>query len=194
MAKLRLIGWLAAVGAVGWWCGSGLSWPSDPVGQAMTVVRALTAVLAAYLLVATVLAIRLPPIAPAFVRRLVAGAVGSALLATPMTATASAEERVPAAEAPVLRRVDEPAPAVPATPAPPTPARGAGGAAGEAVVGPGDHLWSIAERVVAGRLGRAPTDDEVAPYWAAVVERNAHRLSSGDPDLVFPGETVVLPS
>jgi hypothetical protein len=33
----------------------------------------------------------------------------------------------------------------------------------------------------------------VAEYWAKVVEANRDRLESGDPDLIFPKEKVVLP-
>jgi nucleoid-associated protein YgaU len=33
----------------------------------------------------------------------------------------------------------------------------------------------------------------VAAYWAKVKEANRHRLASGDPDLIEPGEIIVLP-
>lgn len=58
---------------------------------------------------------------------------------------------------------------------------------------PGDHLWGLAERRVGEVIGRAPSDPEVAPYWRVVVEENRARLRSGDPDLIHPGEVVVLP-
>lgn len=57
----------------------------------------------------------------------------------------------------------------------------------------GDHLWGLAERRVSEVLGRAPSDPEIAPYWRAVVEQNRATLRSGDPDLIHPGEVVVLP-
>jgi hypothetical protein len=60
----------------------------------------------------------------------------------------------------------------------------------------GEHLWSIAADQIATATGKpaavlAPAD--IAPYWLRVVEVNRPRLSSGDPNLVFPGEVVELP-
>ena len=66
----------------------------------------------------------------------------------------------------------------------------------EVVVVAGDNLWELAARHLAVTSGRARTDVsdvEVAPYWARVCEANRARLSSGDVNLVFPGERVVLP-
>lgn len=189
MAKLRLVGWLVLVGVAGWWLLGDVRWSADPAEQVMAVVRAVAGALAVYLLIVTVAAVRLPKLAPAFVRRLVAGAVGTVLLAAPMTASATAADRpAVATEAPVLRRVDTPIPVAPD----PVPAPVA---APEAVtIGSGEHLWLVAERELAARLGRPPTDAEVVPFWTAVIEANRNRLASGDPDLVFPGERVVLPS
>lgn len=60
-------------------------------------------------------------------------------------------------------------------------------------VRPGDHLWGISRvRLEEVRRSRV-ADSEVSPYWRKVVEMNTPRLRSGDPDLIFPGETVVLP-
>lgn len=61
------------------------------------------------------------------------------------------------------------------------------------VAGPGDHLWKLAEDRVRQILDRPVTDNEVAPYWVRVVEANRDRLRSGDPDLIFPGEDIVMP-
>lgn len=61
------------------------------------------------------------------------------------------------------------------------------------VVQPGDHLWKLAERHLTEVLGRPVTDAETAPYWVRVIEANRARLRSGDPDLIYPGEEVVLP-
>lgn len=61
------------------------------------------------------------------------------------------------------------------------------------VVAAGDHLWKLAAEHLAERLGHPATDAEIAPYWVEVVEANRHRLRSGDPDLIFPGEEIVLP-
>lgn len=65
--------------------------------------------------------------------------------------------------------------------------------ASRVVVAPGDSLWLLAERRLAGVLGRTPTDPEVASYWVLVVASNRDGLRSGDPDLIYPGEVVVLP-
>ena len=58
---------------------------------------------------------------------------------------------------------------------------------------PGDSLWRLAEEMVGERLGRPASDAEVAPYWQSLVDANRSRLRSGDPDVLFPGETVLLP-
>jgi nucleoid-associated protein YgaU len=61
------------------------------------------------------------------------------------------------------------------------------------VVEPGDHLWKISEEHLALVLGRPAKDAEVDPYWRSVIETNRDLLASGDPDLIYPGETVTLP-
>jgi nucleoid-associated protein YgaU len=62
------------------------------------------------------------------------------------------------------------------------------------VVMPGDNMWLLAERRLRGVLGREAGDHEVAPYWLAVIGANRDRIRSGDPDLIFPGEVLVLPA
>ncbi len=57
-------------------------------------------------------------------------------------------------------------------------------------VAPGDHLWGLATGEMAARLGRNPTDAEVAPYWRRVVLANPQLA---DPDLLFVGDEVTLP-
>jgi hypothetical protein len=66
----------------------------------------------------------------------------------------------------------------------------------EVVVAAGDNLWLLAARHLAAASGRSVgdvPDDEVAPYWVQVCDANRGRLASGDPNLIFPGERVVLP-
>jgi hypothetical protein len=66
----------------------------------------------------------------------------------------------------------------------------------EVTIGAGDNLWLVAARHLAATGGRAVADvadAEVAPYWVRVCETNRPHLASGDPNLVFPGERVVLP-
>lgn len=62
----------------------------------------------------------------------------------------------------------------------------------EVIVTEGDHLWSLAERRVSDVLGRPAADHEVAPYWREVVSSNPE-IRSGDPDVIYPGEVIVLP-
>jgi hypothetical protein len=62
------------------------------------------------------------------------------------------------------------------------------------VVMPGDNMWLLAERRLGDLLGRPAADHEVAPYWLAVIGANKDRIRSGDPDLIFPGEVLVLPA
>lgn len=200
MARVRLLGWLMVVGGASFALLRDLRWSGDPPTAAMAVVRGVAGMLAAYLAVATLAELaRLPLPTPAFVRGLVAAAVGGSLLATPMTSAAEPRPRPPA-DAPVLHRLDDPAPApTPPPPAPDTnfvelPSATDGNSTKFVTIQAGDHLWAVAEREVAARIGRTPTDDEVAGYWRQVVDANRTTLRSGDPDLVFPGEQVRLPS
>ncbi|CAN5242752.1 hypothetical protein BH20ACT3_BH20ACT3_08300 [soil metagenome] len=57
-------------------------------------------------------------------------------------------------------------------------------------VEPGDHLWSIAERVITDRRGNPPATEELDAYWRALVDANPQLV---DPDLLYPGEEVVVP-
>jgi hypothetical protein len=100
-------------------------------------------------------------------------ATPSSTTATAATATAAP---APASPPPVL-----------AAP-PPSPAA--------VVVAPGDDLWTLAARVLATATGRRPdelADAEVARYWVQLCDANRARVSSGDLDLVYPGEVIVVP-
>ena len=66
-------------------------------------------------------------------------------------------------------------------------------AAMEVVVQPGDNMWDLAAARLAVVLGRDPTSREIVPYWTRMIEENQSRIRSGDPDLIFPGELLVLP-
>lgn len=66
----------------------------------------------------------------------------------------------------------------------------------EVVVVAGDNLWELAARHLASTSARARVDvgdAEVAPYWGRVCDANRDRLASRDPNLVYPGERVLLP-
>ncbi len=62
------------------------------------------------------------------------------------------------------------------------------------VVEPGDNLWTLSETELEGRLGRSPTDAETRVFWQSVIDANADTLQSGDPDLIYPGETISFPA
>lgn len=202
MAKLRLVLWTAALAGAAKMLLSGVTARftvmDDPPTAVMGVVRTGAGVLAVYLLVATVLAVRLPRVAPRFVRRLVASAVGAGLLITPMVASAETKStRPPAEAAPVLRRVaDAPSGDGSASDPPPTRQHDAGAASvdGEIEVVAGDHLWRIAERTLAARMGRPPTDAEIMPYWSTLIAANRDRLVTGDPNFIFVGQRFRIPS
>jgi nucleoid-associated protein YgaU len=83
-----------------------------------------------------------------------------------------------------------PVPSAPAEPAPETRGQAS------LVVVEGDNLWTIAgDHLAQARSGGAGelTTREVTAYWLKVVEANAPNLRSGDPDLIYPGEMIVLP-
>jgi hypothetical protein len=93
-------------------------------------------------------------------------------------------------------------PSTPENKPPPENTGGQQGGGGEAEqerqheVARGDNLWLIAkERLAAARSGGSgePTNREVARYWIRVVEANKHHLRSGNPDLIYPDEEIILP-
>jgi nucleoid-associated protein YgaU len=53
-------------------------------------------------------------------------------------------------------------------------------------VRPGDSLWRIAERHLGPRATTTATAQEVARLW----ETNQQRIGTGNPDLIFPGQTL----
>ena len=60
----------------------------------------------------------------------------------------------------------------------------------------GDNLWTIARDHLARVTRRRAADlseREIARYWLDVVDANRAGLRSGDPDVIFPGETIKLP-
>lgn len=117
--------------------------------------------------------------------------------AAPPTDAAAPTDAAPPGGAAPASEADEtpdptPAPAEPSAapstrPAPVTEQR-------EVRIEPGDHFWALAERDLAEVLGRPATDSEVVPHWQAILEANADRLQvPGNPDLLLPGQLVVLP-
>ncbi len=70
---------------------------------------------------------------------------------------------------------------------------GDGGAGQQYVIVAGDNFWAIAESRLSHHLGRAAGPGEITPYWVELVKANERSIQSGNPDLVFPGEVIVLP-
>jgi hypothetical protein len=56
------------------------------------------------------------------------------------------------------------------------------------VVRPGDSLWSIARSV----LPAMANNDAIALKVVAIWDRNAQRIGTGDPNLIFPGTRLLL--
>ncbi len=76
----------------------------------------------------------------------------------------------------------------------PAPAEELSSGATDWEVRPGDHLWSVAARALASTWGTAVGDDEVTPYWRAVVDANRDRLvDPANTDLIVPGQVLTLP-
>lgn len=58
----------------------------------------------------------------------------------------------------------------------------------------GDHLWRVARRTLADRLGRTPSTHETAIYWERLIAQNRGVLVDPDnPDLLFVGQVLTLP-
>ena len=141
--------------------------------------------------------------APAPVHAYQPVAAGDAAPATPTSTTATSRPptttTAPASSTSTSTTTSTPPPS-PGTPLPPSAPQGRPsaprpGAERHEVVA-GDNLWAIAEGHLAEATGRSPealTEAEVAAYWLALIEANEGRLRSGDPNLIFPGETVICP-
>ena len=62
------------------------------------------------------------------------------------------------------------------------------------VMGPGDHLWRVAEAAMTNHLGRPVANHEIDGYWRRLVALNRESLIDPDnPDLVFAGQVIELP-
>ena len=62
-------------------------------------------------------------------------------------------------------------------------------------VSEGESFWTIAEDVLESALGRRPSDDEVDPFWRALIDTNRHRLADPDePDIILPGQVFEVPA
>ena len=162
-----------------------------------------------WLLVATVLSLarRVVPgwrhlraldwLSPAALRRIADRAVVAGLGAS--IGLTGLHPAVAATAHPARARVDVPVVRT-ATPTPPRPPATSGTAPAAprdalvrtVVVRAGDNLWVIAQHALEHGQRVAPPA-EIAPYWRRVIAANASGLRSHDPNLIFPGERVVVP-
>ena len=176
----------------------------EPAEAAFAVVRLLTLGLAWYLLAAATAgtaarALRIGLLTGAVdrltvpaLRRLLNGAMGVTMSVTAFTATTgtATAEPPPSAAAEVLRRLPDGPAAAPTTTAQPDAAPPA-----TWEVQPGDHFWSVAEKVLARAWGRTSSDRETAPYWRALVAANRAVLRDpGNADLLFPRQVLAVPT
>lgn len=60
-------------------------------------------------------------------------------------------------------------------------------------VAPGDHLWGIARRTLAREMDRPPSTRQITSYWVELIEANRESIRSHDPNLIYPGERILLP-
>jgi nucleoid-associated protein YgaU len=59
------------------------------------------------------------------------------------------------------------------------------------VVG-GDSLWCIAAETIRARSGERATSAAVAGFWPRVYAAN-RRIIGEDPNLIFPGQQLIIP-
>ena len=112
---------------------------------------------------------------------------GSPALAASSGSPAAASAPEETGDPPVMRRLPDALTAPVA--APPVPAV----TPDEWVVAPGEHLWSVASRVLESAWASQPGDSAVAPYWRELVAANADRLADpANPDLVYPGQRLAV--
>lgn len=178
---------LAALGVAGW--------------VALTATVTLVACLSGWTPLAWAAVRTAPPLLRGLVQRSLAGAlVGTTLLgASPAVAAPPPPGLVPP-DAGEERTSSEPARLPTGGTAPVPSDRTSEPREHRHTVVRGEHLWSIASDQITRVRGGvtpdgdgAPDEDEVADYWRQVVTRNRGQLRSGDPDLIHPGEEIVLP-
>ena len=57
----------------------------------------------------------------------------------------------------------------------------------------GDNLWLIAAEQVGAEVENQPPTAAVSGYWRRLIDANRTTLRSGDPNLIYPGEIILLP-
>ena len=114
-------------------------------------------------------------------------------------------ELVPAdTAAPPAQGVPDPSPESAPAPSAPPDATGAAPislpvdqSAVVVVVASGDTLWDLSATALARATARERAtlgNDEIARYWKVVCAANHATVRSGDVNLIYPGEVIVLPS
>ena len=199
------------------------AWASsrDAVTIAFALLRLVTLVVAWYLLGVTVVGIaarlvhsaRMVRIADTLtvpaVRHVLQSALGAGLAAAALTAgspdaappvppPAVAAATLPAEQIAMTPLLDQPIAVAPLRPAvgarPPGAPSSTEPAERHWTVKPGDHFWSIADRVLSEALGRQPSETETRAYWERLIAANRAKLvDAGNPDLIVPGQTFRLP-
>ena len=167
----------------------------EGVDAAVALLRLATLVAAAYLLAVTV-ALATPRFVAAVrasaTRQVVRTTLGVGAVSASVVPLAAAADGTSDAPVAVMRRLTEPP--VPVHEEPPPDARPHAPPVDAWAVRPGDHFWSIAERVLEAARGRPPSIAEVDRYWRALVAANHDRLAvPGEPDLLYPGQELRLP-
>ena len=161
------------------------------VGASMAVLRLAGLAVALYLSVVSGASalVALHPTAPlvAMLRYVTPAALRRALgvgTIAALSVTAGMPRAAHADDAPVMVLVESAPPTLVHVASPPSATSGWR-------VERGQHLWGIAEATVHARGGGAA---QVPGYWRTLVEANRDRLVVPDrPDLIFPGQDLVLP-
>ncbi len=186
-----------------WW------FSHDPMDLVGAVARVVTLACAGYISIAfaagTLAQIYLPSslrhriekALPGIVTTLtVAAVLGSAPAGATESGMKPREEtpvmRVVTQEVPTMRQAEQPSRELPQPPAPAPVEHKVLPAT--VVVQPGDHLWSIAHGDLANVFDAEPTFEQTKQHWGRLIEINRDRLADPDnPDLIFPGDTLILP-
>ena len=60
-------------------------------------------------------------------------------------------------------------------------------------VRPGDNMWTIAAGHLKDQLAHPPTNARIHQVWRLMIELNTTSIRSGNVDLIYPGEQLILP-
>ena len=60
-------------------------------------------------------------------------------------------------------------------------------------VQPGDSMWSVTVAYLSHLHGEQPAAAAITRVWREVIDLNRDRIRSGNPDVIFPGEELLLP-